>query len=169
MNDRAGNHTDSRGKRGGGRNSGGAAIASVQRIDGHDGYHGRGWWCDVGAGKQARMDRNDAGLFCRWINGGGLWGDGTAYYDMVDRDRIPSGGAQRSSLGLMRFFPWLGARLGCGETTEGFGVMDSAAPYIRFAILAAVVFVGMQWLLSDWMQSIEARLWLYEHLSGWRR
>jgi len=47
--------------------------------------------------------------------------------------------------------------------------MAGRAPYIRAGLLAALMLIGLQWLFADWMASIEARLWLYEHLSGWKR
>ena len=47
--------------------------------------------------------------------------------------------------------------------------MAKRAPMIRFVVLAAVMFVALQWFFADWFASIEARLWLYEHLTEWRR
>ena len=169
MNDRTGNNTHGGGKRSGGHGSRGAAIAGVLGIDWHAGNHGRGWWCDLGFGQSARMERNDTWSFRRRANGGWLRGDGSAYSDVVDGDRISAGGTQRAGLGVMRFLLGLGARLGGCETTEGAGVMAGRAPYIRAGLLAALMLIGLQWLFADWMASIEARLWLYEHLSGWKR
>lgn len=167
MNDRTGNDTRGSGKRGGSHGSGGAAIAGILGTDGHDGNHGFCWGRDVGLGKQARVEGNHTGLFRGGVNGGGVRRDGPAWRDVDQRDRISAGGTQRAGFGVMRFFSWLGAGLGCGKTTEGAGVMAKHAPRIRFAVLAAVTLVALQWALGGWMDSIEARLWLYNQLQQW--
>lgn len=169
MNDRTGNDTRGSSGNGGGDRSRGAAIAGVFRIDGHDGYHGRVGGRDLGSGQSSRMAGNHTGFFRGGVNGGGVRGGIPAHRDVVERDRISSGGKERAGLGVMRVFSWLGARLGCGETTEGAGVMENHAPMIRFVVLAAVMFIGLQWLFADWFASIEARIWFYEHLTGFRR
>ena len=169
MNDWTGNDTCGGGSNGGGHGSRGASVASVFGTDWHDGYHGRGGGYDVGACQSARVERNHTGLFRGGVNGGGVRGCSAAYRDMAERDRVRAGRAERPSVGVMRFLPWLGARLGGCETTEGAGVMAKRAPYIRFWVLAAMIFLGLHWVMSGWMDSIEARIWLYEHLTEWRR
>jgi len=123
----------------------------------------------MGLGQPQRVERDNARLFRGGVNGGGLRGSSAAYRDMAERDRVRAGGAERAGFGVMRVFSWLGTRLGCGKTSEGIGVMASRAPMIRFVVLAAVMFVGLQWLFADWFASIEARIWLYEHLAEWKR
>lgn len=167
MNDRTDNDTCGSGCDGRGYGSRGAAVTSVFGNDGNDGNQWRVGGYDMGLGKQARLEGNHAGLFSGGVNGGGVWCDGPPWRDVVKRDRISAGGTQRSGFGVVRLLSGLGAGLGHRKATEGAWVMAKHAPRIRFAVLAVVTLAALQWVLGDWMDSIEARLWLYNQLQQW--